>query len=59
MLLSSQHNFPFVHYEGFPFILGQKKEEKEGNPKKKEEEKINIYNYKAGKKNKQRRKGAT
>jgi hypothetical protein len=50
---------PFVHYECFPVILGQKKEEKEGNPKKKEEGEIKTYNYKAGKKNKQRRKDAT
>lgn len=41
---------PFVRYELFPVILGQKREEKEGNPKKKEEEEIKIYNYKKEKK---------
>ncbi|MBW1635360.1 MAG: hypothetical protein JRJ68_03695 [Deltaproteobacteria bacterium] len=45
---------PFVRYEYFPVIIGQKKEEKEANPKKKEEEEIKIYNFK-----KQGRKGAT
>jgi hypothetical protein len=37
---------PFYHYECFPVILGQKKEETEENPKKKEEGEIKIYNYK-------------
>lgn len=41
---------PFVRYERFPVILGQKREEKEGNPRKKEEEEIKIHNYKNEKK---------
>jgi hypothetical protein len=34
---------PFVRYEYFPAIIGRKREEKEGNPKKKGEGEINIY----------------
>ncbi|MBM9515244.1 hypothetical protein [Desulfogranum marinum] len=37
---------PFVRFEYFPVIIGQKKEEKEGNPKKREEEEIKNANYK-------------
>ena len=37
---------PFVSYEYFPVIIGQKKEGNEENPKKKEEEEIINNNYK-------------
>jgi len=37
---------PFVRYESFPVILGQKRGEKKENPKKNKEEEINIYSYK-------------
>jgi hypothetical protein len=37
---------PFVRHKYFPVFIDRKKEEKEGNPKKKEEGEINIYNYK-------------
>ncbi|MCD6388649.1 MAG: hypothetical protein J7L69_04495 [Desulfobulbaceae bacterium] len=37
---------PFVRYEYFPVIIGQKKEGNEENPKKKEEEEIKINTYK-------------
>ncbi len=40
---------PFVRYEYFPVIY-QKKEEKEEKTKKIEEEDINLYNYKNGRK---------
>ena len=37
---------PFVRYEYFPAIIGRKKKETGENPKKKEKEEINKYNYK-------------
>ena len=37
---------PFVCFEYFPVIIGQKKEEKEENSKKNEEEEIKNNNYK-------------
>jgi hypothetical protein len=46
-----------VRYERFPVILGQKREEKEGNPKKKEEGEINIYSYKRREEKRTEKKG--